>query len=94
MCHWVHLGAFWRACSGVYLRTYTELYLGVVREHTWEHMSNRLGVCHQEKLRTYSQAGWECAIECIQKITLDYTWEHALKCIWLFAFKFVLFSEM
>ena len=33
----------------------------------------------------YSQAGWECAIECNQECT----WERAMQCIWQPAFKFV-----
>ena len=59
-------------------------------------------------LAAYSQAGWECAIksnwerivrqagaiECNQVCTSERTWEHAMKCIWQLAFKFVVCSVM
>jgi len=44
----VQLGAFLRACPGVYLGAYSE--------RTWERLESLL-----ESVR---QAGWECAIEC------------------------------
>jgi len=46
--------------------------------------------CHREQLGVYSQAGWECAIECNQECT----WEHAMKCIWQPAYKFVVCNVM
>jgi len=68
----VRLGVYLRACLGVCLRASWEL--------TGSVQSSRLGVCHRVQLGAslrawpgvylgaYSQAGWECAIEC--------NWEH------------------
>ena len=36
MCHRVQVRASLGACPGVYLRTYSEVYLGVYSECTWE----------------------------------------------------------
>jgi len=94
VCPRVQLGASLRACPGVYLRTYSEVYLGESWEFTWERRSSRLGVYHREQLGAYSQAGWECAIECNQECTSERTWEREMKCIWQLAFKFVVCSVM
>ena len=82
MCHLVQLGASWRACPGVYLRTYSEEYLGAYLEFTWE------------RFESVSQAGWECTVECNQECASERTWECAKKCIWQFGFKFVECSMM
>jgi len=42
----------------------------------------------------YSQAGWECTVECNQVCTSERIWERAKKCIWQFGFKFVECSMM
>ena len=55
MCHRVQLGASLRACPGVYLGIYSEVYLGANSECTWERL--------ESLLESVSQTGWECAIE-------------------------------
>ena len=45
MCHRVQLGASLRACSGVYLKTYSVC--------TWERKSSRLGVYNRVQSRVY-----------------------------------------
>jgi len=81
VCHRVPLEASLRACSGVYLRTYSELHLGAYSECTRERLESLLG--------SVRQAGWECTIKCNQERTSERTWERAMKCIWQFSFKFV-----
>jgi len=66
VCHQVQMGASGRLCNGVYLITYSEVYLGAYLDCTWE--------C----LESVSQAGWECAIVCNQECTSERTWEHAI----------------
>jgi len=61
VCHRVRLGACERACPGLYFRTYSEEYLGVYLEFTWE------------RPESVSQAGWKCTVECNQECTSECT---------------------
>jgi len=79
VCHRVQLEVYLRACWGVCLRASWEL----TSEHTVKQAGSALsraigGVCHREQLGTYSQAGWECAMECNR----EGPWEHAWECTW------------
>jgi len=49
------IGSVLSACPGVYLRMYSEVYLGAYSECTWEHL--------ESLLESVSQAGRGCAIE-------------------------------
>jgi len=67
--HRVQLGVSLRACLGVYLRTYSEVYLEVYS----------VCICVlRAHLGVFSQAGWECVIEC----NWECSWERAQQCDW------------
>ena len=38
--------------------------MGAYSECTWEHLESVLGSVLRASLGAYSQAGWECVIEC------------------------------
>ena len=52
VCHRVQLGASLRACSRVYLRTYSEVYLGASCVLTWERIVKQAG--------SVIECNWEC----------------------------------
>ena len=62
------------------------VYLGASLNPTFDHRSSWLGVRHRAQFGAYSQAGWNCAIECNQQFTLEHSWVHAMPCIWQLAF--------
>jgi len=72
------IGSILRACPEVFLRMYSEGYLGAYPECTCEHF--------ESLLERVSQAAWECAMES--------NWEHTMKCICQLAFKCVVCSVM
>jgi hypothetical protein len=76
------IGRVLESMPGSGLASVLGVYFVVSCEHTWQHKSSRMGVCHEEQLGIYSQTGWVCAIEWNQEYTSKRTWQHVIKCIW------------
>jgi len=93
VCHRVQLGAH----PGVYSKTYSDGDWGAYSECSWQRFESLLGNISHTGSECAIESNWDCIVKQAGSVQLsairsvlqsiDGNVQHAMKCIWLHAFK-------